>query len=1003
MTQIFAWFFAAFISGQFISGEKLTGTTTTTITPPCQGDACSSLAPHDASWPVYDAPIQLFVGKLDGENLETDGACEFGVTQHFSDNCDPLWTHLHQGHAGGETVGLSVFPWIVNNDYSRNGGFYADSDLGMEVKYYMGGVAVSDWVPFPWETTISYSHPNLASKPCGFMDVTVDVRFNGINANGGFSTTVASGVDADTFVVQTGHGANFAVGDYIWYITTDGFAREFREITAKSSDTLSFVGALTFGGPPAAGDTVHILERDDFRVRAQYAHFHLTGHPNGQSTWVPLIDQDCSYCVQGTNNAGHSTVEYVNVATRNLRSWPLVDYGATGDSDWTEVPCATCASPADLYQVQLAPHTEQLAFSLQMLWQEPAGTVDAGMVFARGLNPKHDEAHYYPNLSVTYGHERFPYQDGERGRCWMSPYATGRVDSSGRLIFTEPGKRFGMLDATGYCETWAGYRTKLDQFPIWVTKPLAQIRAGQDHVGDWSGMGATITEFRNPIDVDFDPQNSTHYYIVDEGWNAIFKCVLSGGACTMTVFAGATDGTSGYTNATGTSARFNGPISLAWDAAGDFFYVTDHKNDAIRKVSRAGVVTTLFGQGSSEGTLSAEMIPDGTASGYLINNGGGYAGGATTVTVDTGSGTFVSGDRITFGGVSGYYAVSSTVGSPVTSVTFSPGLAGSVADNAAVSFCSTTVYGLGASGPPSSNRTCSKLEGTTPETLSPFTIRRDSNDKLLILAAGTSSIVRYDIGTGAATLVVGIGVPRYEAGPLAGWQWFDVDRWGNSGPQNGMYIGCFQCTGAEGITGTKANELFFWSSSTGSQQEWIFGPDLDRTPDGFGSYYTSDLPHYFWLAAVDPRGGVFLNGGGEHGMTLLRKRQALTDPDPNNQDDYIAGEVLWALGSNTYAGVVRPSKLLKYGYGGSGSMLFLGPSTWDITTSTTDNEIKAMFGISDAIWNNSDHKRQILDFLRANRGSELQPPPAPAPVPEMFARRSRELWKDLFVTVGGSN
>jgi len=74
----------------------------------------------------------------------------------------------------------------------------------------------------------------------------------------------------------------------------------------------------------------------------------------------------------------------------------------------------------------------------------------------------------------------------------------------------------------------------------------------------------------------------------------------------------------------------------------------------------------------------------GTASGYLINNGGGYAEGTTTVTLDTGTGTIVINDTITFAGVSGEYVVTSTTGSPITSITFFPPLAGAVADSAAV-------------------------------------------------------------------------------------------------------------------------------------------------------------------------------------------------------------------------------------------------------------------------------------------------------------------------------
>jgi len=72
----------------------------------------------------------------------------------------------------------------------------------------------------------------------------------------------------------------------------------------------------------------------------------------------------------------------------------------------------------------------------------------------------------------------------------------------------------------------------------------------------------------------------------------------------------------------------------------------------------------------------------GTSSGHLINNGGGYAAGTKTVTVDTGSGTMLVGDIITFAGVTGTYVVTSALAA--NSVSFEPGLAGAVADNAAI-------------------------------------------------------------------------------------------------------------------------------------------------------------------------------------------------------------------------------------------------------------------------------------------------------------------------------
>ncbi len=76
---------------------------------------------------------------------------------------------------------------------------------------------------------------------------------------------------------------------------------------------------------------------------------------------------------------------------------------------------------------------------------------------------------------------------------------------------------------------------------------------------------------------------------------------------TFTTFAG-TPGMAGSTDGTGGAARFDTPISLAVDAAGNV-YVGDLYNYTIRKINPAGEVTTLAGspgiQGSEEGTGSA--------------------------------------------------------------------------------------------------------------------------------------------------------------------------------------------------------------------------------------------------------------------------------------------------------------------------------------------------------------------------------------------------------------
>ncbi len=65
---------------------------------------------------------------------------------------------------------------------------------------------------------------------------------------------------------------------------------------------------------------------------------------------------------------------------------------------------------------------------------------------------------------------------------------------------------------------------------------------------------------------------------------------LPGPTLTVTTLAGS--GTSGNVNGTGAAARFAGLNGVAVDTAGNL-YVTDSSNGDVRKITSAGVVTTL--------------------------------------------------------------------------------------------------------------------------------------------------------------------------------------------------------------------------------------------------------------------------------------------------------------------------------------------------------------------------------------------------------------------------
>ncbi|MAG34976.1 MAG: hypothetical protein CL878_01800, partial [Dehalococcoidia bacterium] len=112
--------------------------------------------------------------------------------------------------------------------------------------------------------------------------------------------------------------------------------------------------------------------------------------------------------------------------------------------------------------------------------------------------------------------------------------------------------------------------------------------------GSADGTGSTA-RFNSPFSVAVDSGGMV--YVADGNNHTIRKVTTSGVVTTLAGFAGS----SGSTDGTGSSARFNGPRGVAVDGSGAI-YVADTNNHAIRKVTAAGVVTTLAGQAGSFGS-----------------------------------------------------------------------------------------------------------------------------------------------------------------------------------------------------------------------------------------------------------------------------------------------------------------------------------------------------------------------------------------------------------------
>ena len=147
------------------------------------------------------------------------------------------------------------------------------------------------------------------------------------------------------------------------------------------------------------------------------------------------------------------------------------------------------------------------------------------------------------------------------------------IDGAGNVYFSDQGNEcVRKVNTSGIISTIAGNGTF-------------------GYSGD--GIAATAAELHLPCGVAVDA--SGNVYIADLGNYRIRKVNTSG---IISTFAG--NGSIGYTGDGGaaTAAAIGGPRYLVFDGAGDLYF-SDYANNVVRKISSAGIISTVAGNGIS--------------------------------------------------------------------------------------------------------------------------------------------------------------------------------------------------------------------------------------------------------------------------------------------------------------------------------------------------------------------------------------------------------------------
>ncbi len=189
----------------------------------------------------------------------------------------------------------------------------------------------------------------------------------------------------------------------------------------------------------------------------------------------------------------------------------------------------------------------------------------------------------------------------------FNPYGIA-VDAGGTVYVTDPAAgRVRKITSDGAVSTLAGGISSAAGIAVDPSGNAFVAEAGNNairkvtaagEIGNFAGSSTGATDGTGMAALLNRPAavavaDGGDIYVADTGNHAIRRISRTGA---VTTFAGS--GSAGFANGNGSSASFNAPTGVALDGSGNL-YVADSNNNVIRKITRAGSVSTFAGSGAA--------------------------------------------------------------------------------------------------------------------------------------------------------------------------------------------------------------------------------------------------------------------------------------------------------------------------------------------------------------------------------------------------------------------